>query len=1026
MKSSILIGFVCVLLASVNLTLQAQDRTVTGKVTSADDGTALPGVSVVAKGTTTGTTTDIKGEYSIAIPDNATLVFSFIGLTAQEVAVGNRSVIDIVMTSDIKALSEVVLTGYGGTVEKRSLTGSIASVSGDKIQNMPVQSFDRALQGRAAGVLIQSANGLPGGVVQVRVRGTGSITAGNDPLYVVDGVQINNSSASTAFTSTNPLNFLNPNDIESIEVLKDAAAASVYGAQASNGVVLITTKKGKAGKTQVSFSVHGGVVEPIRLLDVLNTQEWIQVRSEAVANRNPSFTAQQVRKSVLESIRLSPDLTDEDIAALPTYDWQREAFKSGATTNYEFSLNGGNDKTTFYWSGAYNKVNANIINVDFKRASTTLKLNQKVNSKFTLDQSVFLSSTSQTGAFGGPNGGTSLGSAAFSAPLMLTINPIRNPDGSYYGPPPTGTAGALNQNVIQVSDLNSITNRLNQLIGSAAATYKITDDLFVKAMAGLDYRNSVGHNFTDPRTADGYNVQGRVQEERGEGINFTTNAVLNYSKTFAAKHTVGGLLGAEYRSDNYEEVFTIAEGVPTSEFQTSNSAANPITTDGFSTGYRRAGVFGQVKYEFDSKYLFNASARYDGSSRFGESNLYGFFPSVSVGWLISEEDFIKNTIPVLSSLKLRASHGSTGNDQIGNFDPRGLFGAGLNYNGVSGMAPSSLENPSLRWEKSITTDIGLDFGLWNDRVSGTVDWFNRLNKDLLLSQSVPNTAGYDNITRNTGELYNRGWEFELTTLNVKTRGFEWATDFNFTAIDNKVTKLFNGIVPSTKDSLIVLPNGNNNIIVGKPVGTIFLAQYAGVNPATGRPMWYDADGNLTYTVRNPTDFKVVGDNFAEIFGGITNTFRYKGLELAVFFQYEFGRKAVNGQSAFMAENGGRLFNSFQDLYDRRWLQPGDITDVPRPIDGNAEARGSGATTGSRFVEDASYFRLKQISLSYQLPGFLLKPLRLQNVKVYGQGINLHTWSNWSGFDAEWINTGNGNTGVVPIARTYIFGLQFGF
>ncbi|MCU0353246.1 MAG: TonB-dependent receptor [Cytophagales bacterium] len=1030
MRKTLLLSFVLVLAVTVGVhtVAYAQDvATVSGRVTSSDDNTPLPGVSVVVKGTATGTTTGSDGRYSIQVPANATLVFSFIGHTTEEVAVNGRSTVNMTLVQDVKSLSEVIVVGYGGEMSKSSFTGAASKVKGDAIQNMPVQSIDRGLQARASGVFVQSANGQPGGIVQIRIRGTGSISAGNEPLYVVDGVQINNAAGNTAFTSTNPLNFLNPNDIESIEILKDAAAAAIYGSQASNGVVLITTKRGKAGKTQLTFNVYGGVVQPIRLLDVLNTQEWIQVRTEALRNQDPRLTLEQARASVLGSIRLNRDFTQRQIDSLPTYDWQRAAFRQGRTSNYEFSLTGGNDKTTFYWSGSYNTSDANVIAIDFKRGTSTFKLSHKVNEKLTIEPSVILSTTIQRGPFGGPTGGSFLGSAAFSAPLMLPMNPIYNPDGSFFGTPATGgTAGILNQNVIQVSEQNKIRNRLNQMVGNLSFNYRITNALSFKWVVGLDYRNSLGNNFQDPRTADAFNVRGRVSTERTENINFNSNAVLNYNKTFG-KHTVGGLLGAEYRRDYYEEVFSVGEGVATPALQTPATTANPITVTGFETEFRRAGAFAQAKYEYDGRYIVSALARYDGSSRFGSNNFYGVFPSVSGAWVISEESFLKGSgaARVVNFLKLRASYGTTGNDQIGNFDSRGLFGTtGIAYNGVPGLSTSNLANPNLRWEKSTTTDFGLDVGLFSDRITLTADWFNRLSTDLLLTQAVPNTAGYDEISRNTGQMYNRGWEFELNTVNVKAGDFSWATNFNFTYIDNKVTRLYDGIRPIGRDSLVILP-GNTGVIVGYPIGSIFTSQYAGVNPATGRPMWYDASNNPTYLPLNPTDFRVVGDGFAEIYGGLNNAFQYKGLELSVLFQYEFGRKAVNGQSQFMSENGGRLFNSFRMFYDRRWQNPGDITDVPRPINGNAETRGGGATGGSRFVEDASFIRLKQVNFSYKLPQSWVQFVKLRDVKIYAQALNLITWTRWSGFDAEFINLGSGNNGAVPLSRVYTVGVQLG-
>jgi TonB-dependent starch-binding outer membrane protein SusC len=639
----------------------AQDKTITGKVTSGDDGSSLPGVSVVVKGTTIGTATDVNGGYRLSVPANATtLVFSYVGYLPKEVSIGNSSIIDAALDADTKMLTEVVVTGYS-TENKREITGAISSVKGDVIENLPMQSFDRAIQGRAAGVLVQAANGVPGGAIRVRIRGVTSIAAGNEPLYIVDGVQLNNS-GNTDFVSSNPLAFLNPNDIESIEILKDAAAASIYGAQASNGVVLVTTKKGKGGKTNFSVNYQYGVAEPVRLMNVLNSQDWIRVRTEALRNQNPALTEAAALSSALTGIRQPGTLTEAQVAALPTYDWQRESYRTGIVNNIELAASGGSDKTTFYISGSYNKQDANVLNVDFQRATLRVNLNHKINNKLSFDQSINLSTISQRGPFGSPNGGSFLGSPYFASPLIIPTNPIFNDDGTYFGPPQAGgIAGILNQNVLQVGEFNTIKNITNQAVANFKLSWNIAEGLSANAFAGLDYRTIKGENYSDPRNADAFAVRGRLNIENESIVNFTTNYTLNYVRTFAQNHKV-----------------TTNITFPTSQFRTPQSGATPEGVTGFWTGYKRAGVFGKINYDFKSKYLFSFTARYDGSSRFGADNKYGFFPAASAGWLLSEENFLKDNASWVDELKFRASIGQTGSDQIGNFDALGLVGGGFN------------------------------------------------------------------------------------------------------------------------------------------------------------------------------------------------------------------------------------------------------------------------------------------------------------------------------------------------------------
>ena len=1004
-------------------------RKITGKVIDGSNNDALVGATVLVKNTKRGVLTEPDGSFAIQAETGETLVATFVGYLPLEVVVGTSNIVDFNLEVDTRALQEVVITGYGGALNKREITGAISKVKGEDFENLPIQSFDRALQGRAAGIQVTSANGVPGGAVQVRIRGVGSIGAGNDPLYIVDGVQLNSSSRSS-FTSSNPLNFLNPDDIESIEVLKDAAAASIYGSQAANGVVLVTTKKGKAGKTKVTLNYYKGIVDPIKQLPVLNSQNWIQARTEAVQNASPTSTPLAVRQTVLGSIRLPADYTDAQIAAVPTYNWQDVAFRRGATDNYEMSLSGGTEKTKFYFSGSYNRSDANLINVDFKRGTSSLKLTQEVNKKLSFEAALNLSTTTSRGQFGSSNGGSFLGASAFSSSLVLPMNPFYKDDGTgaYFGTPAEGgLAGILNQNVLMVSELNTIQATINQMVASVSANYKITDNLIFRPFVGLDYGTIKGFNYTDPRTADGFNVKGRISTQNDENVNFLTNATLNYNKRFDGdKHSIGLLGGVEYRTESNEATSATSEGFPTPAFKYANSAANNIGIGGFWTGYSKQAVFGQAKYSFNSRYFLQGVLRYDGSSRFGKNTRWGLFPSVSGAWVISEEKIFKNIKP-LDELKFRVSYGETGNDQIGNFPSLGLFGGSGAYSGSSGIAATSIANPDLRWERNVETSLGLEFSFLKNRITGQIDVFDRKSQDLLLNQAVPQITGFSSITSNVGEVQNRGLEFELSLKPVKTKDFSWTIDFNITKLDNKVTKLYDGIAKTaTKDSFTILP-GNTGVILGKPLSAIYTSRYAGVNPATGRPMWYDENDNITYVVRNPGDFKYIGTALSTLYGGFRNTFNYQGIELSAFFQYDIGRQAINNQGAFLSENGGRLFNSLQDIYDRRWLKPGDITDVPRPINGNAEVRASGHLTGTRVLEDASYIRLKSLSASYSLPRSILKKTKLfEEVRIYAQGFNLWTKTKWTGYDPEFINLGSGNNGIVPQSKSYTFGIQVKF
>lgn len=998
--------------------LLAQTRTISGRVVDAD-GKPIPNASVIVKGSSQGTSTNSEGVFSLTVPSGTSrLVVSAVGMTTQELALSAAtSNYTLSMKAEDRSLEAVVVTGYS-TKKKRDEAGAISTVKGAEIRNIPNASVDKALQGRASGVLVQSNNGIPGGNINVRIRGTGSINAGNDPLYIVDGVQMNLRSDGN-FTQTNPLSFLNPNDIESIDILKDAASAAIYGAQASNGVVIITTKKGRAGKTRFDVNMYWGQGEALRKMEVLNSQQIYQLRSEAYANsQNLSPTDLAVKRFVLNEYRVpgAASLTDKQAdsaaLALPTYDWQDAAFRSAQIRNYELAASGGNDRTTFRVSGSYSFQEAVVTKADFQRGALKFDLTNKATDKLTIGTSLNLSTFRQNVPFA--TDGSFLGSPAFSSPLILPFNRITNDDGTYFGIPPANLAGILNQNVIAVNDFNTGMNRTNQMVGNVTLDYKFTKWLSFRSFYGLDYRLVQGKRYTDPRTPDGFAIRGLGQAESEWNTNFMTSQVFNYNFDLGSKIKLDGFAGYEYRVENQEGIFAIADGFPTFQFRTLNTAANPRAPGEFFTGYKRQSLFGQANLNIDGKYLISGVLRYDGSSRFGDNSRYGLFPAIKAAWNIDREDFMAKS-NAISALRLRASWGQTGNDQIGNFDALGLYGGGFVYNGAPGIAFSQLANPNLQWERNETVNFGVDFGLFRNRITGSVEVYNKLTKELLLSQPVQQTSGFSDITRNVGQIRNRGIELTLTVDWLRSnlgQGFGWSSTFVFTNNKNQVVSLYDGLQE--------LP-GNPAIRVGRELNSIFTQRYAGVNPATGRPMWYDAAGNLTYQVL-AADRVYIGDQQPNQFGGLNNTFSWKGFTLDVFFNYEYGRMANDGQVNFTIENIAR-FNTLQDTYDGRWTTPGQITWWPRMNLNGAEAKGNGAQTGSRTWFKADYIRLKNVMLSYNLNSEVTRRLKISNARFYIQGTNLWTYSDWFSYDIEFVGTA---TGIVPQTRNFTAGVQFSF
>ncbi len=1000
--------------------LHAQQKTITGKVTD-ENGNPISGASVLVKNSSKGVSTKPDGSFSINVDNDVTnLVISNVGFEPQNVAITGSTVF-VRLKAGINPLEEVVVVGYQ-TRKKRDEAGAISTVKGAQIENIPNVSLDKALQGKAAGVVVQSNNGIPGGAINVRIRGNGSLQAGNDPLYIVDGVQLNINNNSS-FTQNNPLAFLNPDDIESIDILKDAASGAIYGSNAANGVVIITTKKGKAGKTKFNFNVYAGQSSPLKYMDVLNAQEYFQVRLEGWANFNNRSTSNLTdKRTVLSELRVpgsanfNDKQADSAVAALKTYDWQRAVFRNASITNYEVNASGGTDKTTFRVSASLQKQQTIVSKADFTRGSLKLDLSNKATDRLTLSTSANLSTIEQTNPFA--VSGSFLGSAAFSGSGIIPTNPIYNSDGTYYGVPgstPANIAGTLNQNIVQVTNYDQGFTRTNQLVGNVRLDYKIIDWLSFTAQGNIDYRLLYGRNVLDARTADAFARKGLTQVQDVFNTNTSAFTTLNFNKTFAERHKIDGLVGYEYRRDNQYQSSESGDGFPSYQFTYLQNAANPVGINENYTGYRRNRVFGTVNYTFDRKYIIGFIVSRDGSSRFGSNHKFGVFPSVKAAWNIDQENFLGDS-RIISALKLRIGYGSTGNDQIGNFDGLGLYGSGGIYNGSAGIAYTQLPNPDLKWETNTTLNIGLDFGLLRNRINGAVEVYDKENSDLLISQPLPNYSGFNSFASNVGKMSNKGIEVTLGADIIKKRradNFNWNTNFTFSYNKNEVKKLYGG--------LTILP-GNNGIQVGQPRNVLFTQRYAGVNPATGRPMWYDTLNNLTYTVQARDRVNIGPTELPKFTGGWDNTFTYRHFSLNAFFQYQYGLLASDGQVNFLIENIARL-NELKEVYENRWTTPGQITWYPRFNQNGSESKGSGAQSGNRTFFKANYIRLKNVTISYDVDAALLKKYNISNIRFYIQGSNLWTYSDWFSYDIEFFGS---STGIVPQTRNITVGLQLGF
>ena len=989
--------------------LFAQTRTINGRVTD-DKGSPIPNVSVQVKGSTLGTTTKTDGSFTLNVPAGTrTLVLTSIGMHTEEITLGSQNQLNILMKAEDRALEDVVVVGYQ-TVRKRDVTGAISKIKAEDIENLPIPNFAQAMQGRAAGVIVAAANGVPGGALSVLIRGVSSINAGTAPLYVVDGVQLNTGTGSIN-TQNNPLNFLNPDDIESIEILKDAGSASIYGARAANGVVLVTTKKGRTGKTRFSVNSYIGQSKPLRILDVLNSQEWYNLRYEALANANPTSTAAAIRNTVLSNMGLPTTSSQGKIDSLPTYDWQNETFGKGQISNVEASMQGGSQNVNYYFSGSYSKQTAFIAPTDFTRGAMLSKINFKFNNKVSLDNQISLSTVQQNAPYS--LGNTGFGNPAYSAGMILPNNPMYNQDGSFYGLPGTGQAmaGTFNHNILAIGEYVKYRTRTNQLVGSLALTYNPIQSLTLRTQVGLDYRLTQDHRYQDPRVNDAASVNGRLSSQSDWNTNFIATTTANYRKTFKEVHNFNLLGGIEFRQDNNQWFQADGQGFPTYQLQYLSAAATASSVSGAWNQNASFSQFAKVIYSYNNRYTVDYTIRRDGSSRFGTNNQYAIFQSAKVAWNVINEEFMRG-VTAISDLKLRYAFGQSGNDQIGNTPYQQLYGAARIYGNNGGLNPTQLGNPDLHWETVEENNVGLDLGFLRNRIVLTVDAYRKVTKDLLLGRSLYSTTGFSTITQNLGSLENKGIEILLegTPFNG---AFKWKTAFNIAFQKNKLLSLYDGLQALPADA---------SFRVGYPLGSFLVAEWAGVNPATGRGMWYDINGNITY---NPTaaDRKFVGDIYPSHFGGWNNNFSYKGFALDVFFQYEYGRIRQDGQYAQMMRMGGATVNQLKEGYEQRWTTPGQVTNVPRPFNGLADFNSVGWGTGTRYLFKTDYIRLKQLTLSYDLGLGTARKFHLEGARVYVQGINLWTYTKWNGYDPEF--TGD-NFGIIPQSKNITVGLQVKF
>jgi TonB-linked SusC/RagA family outer membrane protein len=1004
-----------ILLLFAALTVQAQNRQISGKITDQKDGSPLIGATVTVKGTSISTFTDVNGSFTLSIPANATtLVVSSVGFGNKEVAISDNVIVQL-STSDA-SLSEVVVVGYGTKI-KKDLTGSIARIKGDEVANTPVVNFNQALQGRASGVFVESQSGKVGEGIKVRIRGAGSISASNEPLYVVDGVPINSTSI-----AGNALADINFNDVESFDILKDASAAAIYGSRAANGVVLITTKRGKSGKSNVNVNVQYGSNKPTGYRGFLNASQYIDLLREAAINSDniegiDPLDPAQYAGSWLQFAegRLTRYSGHSDWRTVETNtDWEKEAFQDDARTRLvDVNFSGGNEKTKFFLSGGLSDQDGILVGNNFQRISSRLNLEHDATERLKVGVNFGLSRTIAKRV---------ADDNEFYTPMQIValspITPVRNLEGDLYDRPVTTYYNPL----IELEDSRLIATTYRNL-GSAFLSYKILNGLLFRSEFGLDVQTQNEDRFNGSRTIVGEGTNGYGQVDWFRMLNYNTNNYLNYRKLVSDKHDFDATLGMSYQKYKADISQVFGEDFPSSELSRLASAGR--ITGGTSTFDASSilSYFARVNYKLNDRYLLSLSGRIDGSSRFGKENRYGFFPAVSAGWVLSEEAFLSNS-EVVSFLKLRGSWGLTGNaDGFGNFSHLSLYG-GAKYNNSAALVSQQLANDELKWEKSEQTDIGLDFGFFNNRLSGEVDYYVRNTKDLIYFVPVQGTTGFTSQTVNVGSMQNKGFEFVLNSTNISRKNLTWNTSLNMSFNKNKVTKLDGdqSIIPGNDGRYL------NSLIVGEAIGVFYGPKFAGADPQNGDALYYLEDGKTTTNDINDAGNFIVGNPNPDIIAGLNNTVSFQGFELSVLLQGVYGNEVMNGAGGFMSASFDWFDNQTSDQLNR-WQQPGDITKVPQLRLGY----GNGIGASSRYVEDASYWRVKNVTLAYNIPAAVTSKLKLRSARFYITGVNLFTFTNYTGWDPE-VNTdyraGNRNQGsdfyAAPQIKSLTFGLNVGF
>jgi TonB-linked SusC/RagA family outer membrane protein len=1022
---------------SILATTFIQANAIRGTVVD-ETGAGLPGVNIVVKGTSSGTTSDADGKYVLNLPagfTDGTLVYSFIGFATQEQPVNGKSIIDVTLVPDVQALSEVVVVGYG-VQEKRDVTGSISSINSDAISKIANTNTLEGMKGQIAGVDVLQSNGRPGTNPTITIRGRRSINASNDPLFVIDGVPMTSGTSTdtdanlssrtpplpggTAQTSgSNPLNDFNPADIASIEVLKDAAATAIYGSRGANGVVLITTKRGKSGKTTVNYSGYYGVTQPFSRFPMMNGEDFANLKREAYRLNSAGRISRDAWNGTIspdEVVFGGQPVELKSVQEGRSTDWQDLIFQDGSQVNHQISATGGSDKTQFNMSLGYFKQNGTIEGLDFTKVTARINVDQQISKRFKAGMSNQFTHSIQN------NG----------SPAVMSESVNQSPLGVPYDD--QGNLIFLPiSDAIRSNPLNEIVpgkmideEKIDRIFSSAYLEADIIKGLKYKFLIGADLRYTTRGIFEGRFTNSRKNGDPAAQFQGQSNIGYTMENLLTYNKVLNEKHNLGLTFLQSIQESNYENKYTSVSGLPyeTQKWYNLNTASTIIANRSRYEHWSLASFMGRINYTFNGKYMLQATMRADGSSRLAPGKKWTTFPGVSAGWRIKEENFMSN-INVISDLKLRASYGVVGNTSIDPYKTQGVLQRSLyswDEANAAGFALSELPNPDLGWEKNATVDIGLDFGLFNGRLSGTVDVYQTNTTDLLLRRNLPPGSGYDFIFQNVGATRTRGIEVTLSAnIITSTSGFKWDADFNIAHYKEEIVDL------ALRD-----PSGNksndtgNSWFIGEPVRVFYDYKKIGIwqadeadlatsmmNAFPGEIKLQDTDGNGLIT---PNDRVVIGNDIPTAYGGLNNRLSFKGFDFSFFLYYRLGYTL---DSRFHSDQAS-MQSRYNNLDIDYWTIDNPTNDYPRP---NFNQENPAYNTTLRY-KDGGFVKLRTVTLGYSLPQSICDKLAISSLRLYVSAQNPKVWSSYKVFDPESVD--RIDAGDVPSNKVFLGGINLTF